>query len=62
MKQITPKEYAQIERLLAKILTGASDQEELGILQIHSKLHSVYTDQTTLQVTRDRLKALSAPQ
>lgn len=60
MTLLTPKEFDQMERLLADLLPVSDEREEVILLQLHARLQTLFAAQSGLQASRDRLKALQS--
>lgn len=60
MTLLMPDEFDQMERLLAALLPQADAEEEVVLLQLHSRLQAIYAAQSGLQASRDRLRSLQS--
>ncbi|MEP3329105.1 hypothetical protein [Sedimentitalea sp.] len=60
MTLLTPKEFTQMERLLADLLPHTRPKEEAALLQLHSRLQIIFEAQSGLNASRDRLMALGS--
>ena len=60
MAQISPNEYARMERLMAALLPHCDPAEELALLALHHQLETIFTAQTDLTASRSRLMELQS--
>lgn len=60
MSILTPEEFLQMERLLADLLPHTRPEEEAALLYLHARLQVIYTAQSCLNASRDRLMALGS--
>jgi len=60
MAILTAAEFDRMERLLAALLPQADAEEEVVLLQLHSRLQAIYAAQSSLQASRNRLRALQS--
>ena len=60
MSFLTSDEFAQMERLLADLLSTCDDSEVVNLLSLHARLQAIYAAQSGLQASRDRLMALQS--
>ena len=60
MTLLTPKEFTQMERLLADLLPHTRPEEEAALLQLHARLQLIFEAQSGLNASRDRLMALGS--
>ncbi len=58
MKLLTSDEFARMEQLLADLLPNCDDRETADLLRLHERLQSIYSAQSSLHASHDRLMAL----
>lgn len=58
MTLLTPEEFSRMEQLLADLLPETDPLEEAALLHLHARLRGIYTAQSDLRASRDRLRVL----
>ena len=59
MTLLTQIEFAHMERLMADLLGQCDPQEEVLLLDLHTRLVDIYAAQSGLSRSRDRLRAIA---
>ena len=57
---LTPDDFARMERLLANLLPQCDAVEEAKVLHLHARLQAIFTAQSTLLSSKDRLTQLQS--
>lgn len=58
MVLLTSEEFLLMEQLLADLLPSANAEEEVALLNLHTRLQTVFEAQSNLHASHDRLSEL----
>jgi hypothetical protein len=60
MTFLTKHEFERMERLMADLLASCDEREEANLLALHARLIEIFEQQSALNSSRTRLKALQS--